>query len=296
MTPRAWLAFAAVSVLWGMPYLFIRIALEGGTPALFLAWVRIALAAIIVGMMAWRGGVLPSLRGRWRWVIAYAIPEISIPFPMIALGERHVASSLTAIVVSAVPLIVAALALRFDHDERVDRRRFVGLVIGFGGVVALVGIDVVGRAQELLGVGLILIAATGYAIGPMIFKRRLADLDARATMAASLAIAAVVLTPLGLLDAPSRVPSAGALAALAVLVVFCTVAAFLIFATLVREVGPSRATVITYVAPVVALGLGVVALDEHPGGGALAGFALILFGSWIATRARVAPVAVRERA
>ena len=164
MTPRAWLAFAAVSVLWGMPYLFIRIALEGGTPALFLAWVRIALAAIIVGVMAWRSGKFGTLRGRWRWLVAFAIPEISIPFPMIALGERHVASSLAAIVVSTVPLIIALLALRFDHAERVDRRRFVGLVIGFGGVVALVGIDVVGRAQELLGVGLILVAATGYAI------------------------------------------------------------------------------------------------------------------------------------
>ncbi len=296
MTPRAWLAFAAVSVLWGMPYLFIRIALEGGTPPLFLAWVRIALAAIVVGVMAWRSGTFPSLRGRWRWVVAFAIPEISIPFPMIALGERHVASSLAAIVVSTVPLIIALLALRFDHAERVDRRRFVGLAIGFGGVVALVGIDVAGRAEELLGVGLILIAATGYAIGPMIFNRRLADLDSRATMAASLAIAAVLLTPLGLLDAPSRVPSAGALAALAVLVVFCTVAAFLIYATLVREVGPGRAAVITYIAPIVALALGVVALDERPGAGALAGLALILAGSWIATRARTEPVAVREGA
>lgn len=296
MTPRAWLAFAAVSVLWGMPYLFIRIALEGGTPALFLAWVRIALAALIVGVMAWRAGVLPSLRGRWRWLVAFAIPEISIPFPMIALGERHVASSLAAIVVSTVPLIIALLALRFDHAERVDRRRFVGLAIGFGGVVALVGIDVVGRAEEFLGVGLILIAAVGYAMGPMIFNRRLADLDSRASMAASLAIAAVILTPLGLLDAPSRAPSAGALAALAVLVVFCTVAGFLVYATLVREVGPGRAAVITYVAPIVALGLGVVALDESPGVGALAGLALILAGSWIATRARTTPVAVRERA
>ena len=296
MTPRAWLAFAAVSVLWGMPYLFIRIALEGGTPALFLAWIRIAVAAVVVGVMAWRAGVLGSLRGRWRWLAAFAVPEISIPFPLIALGERHVASSLTAIVVSSVPLIIALLALRFDHDERVDRRRFAGLVIGFGGVVTLVGIDVAGRAAELLGVGLILIAAAGYAIGPMVFKRRLADLDARATMAASLAIAAVILTPAGLLAVPSRVPSAGALGALAVLVVFCTVAAFLIYATLVREVGPGRAAVITYVAPIVALGLGVVALDERPGAGAIAGLALILAGSWIATRGRAAPLALGEHA
>jgi drug/metabolite transporter (DMT)-like permease len=302
VTRRAWLAFAAVSVLWGVPYLFIRLALEGGMPALFLAWMRIALAAAVVLGMAWHAGVLPQVRGRWRWLVAYAIPEISIPFPMIALGERHVASSVTAIVVSTVPLIVALLALRFDHSERADRRRAAGLVIGFGGVVALVGIDIAGRADELLGAILILVAATGYAIGPMIFKHRLADLDARASMAASLAIAAVVLTPAGLADLPARAPSAGAIAALAALVLLCTVAAFLIFATLVRDVGPGRAAVIAYVAPILAVALGVAALGEHPGSGAIAGLVLILAGSWLATGARVSdlrprvPAAARERA
>jgi drug/metabolite transporter (DMT)-like permease len=293
MNRRAWIAFIAVSVLWGMPYLFIRIALEGGLPALFLAWMRIALAAAVVGAMAWRAGVLGSLRGRWRPIVAYAIPEIAIPFPMIAWGEKHVASSLAAILVSTVPLIIAVLALRFDHAERPDRRRTVGLLLGFAGVVALVGIDIAGRPAELVGAAAILLAAVGYAVGPLIFKHRLADLDGRATMAASLAIAAIILTPAGLLDLPKRAPSAGALAALAVLVLFCTVAGFLIFLTLIREVGPGKAAVIAYVAPILAVGLGVVVLGEHPGVGALGGLVLILAGSWLATGGRLGPARKR---
>ena len=230
MSARAWAAFAAVSVLWGMPYLFIRVAVDGGMPPLFLAWVRISLGAIVVGALAWRGGVLGDMRGRWRWLLAYAVPEIVIPFPLIALGERHVASSLAAIIVAAVPLIIALLALRFEPSERAGGRRLAGLLLGFAGVVALVGIDVAGSAAELLGAGGILVAAVGYAIGPMIYKRHLSTIDPRAAMAGSLALAALILTPAGALDVPRAVPSPAALAALGVLVVFCTAAAFLIYA------------------------------------------------------------------
>jgi drug/metabolite transporter (DMT)-like permease len=289
MSARAWVAFSAVSVLWGIPYLFIRVAVDGGMPPIFLAWARVTLAALLVGAMAWRAGVLPSVRGRLRWLFAYAIVEIAIPFPLIAAGERHVASSLAAIIVAAVPLIIALLALRFEPSERVDRRRLIGLLIGFGGVIALVGIDVVGRGDELLGAGAILLAAAGYACGPLILNRHLADLDPRAMTAAALAMAAVVLTPAAALGGRIGSPSAAALIAVAVLVVFCTAAAFLIFVRLVTEVGPGRAAVITYVAPVLAVGLGVAVLGEHPGAGAIAGLLLILAGSWLSTGGRLPP-------
>ncbi len=287
MSARAWLAFAAVSVLWGIPYLFIRVAVDGGVPPIFLAWSRLALAAAVVGAMAWRAGALPSLRGRRRWVLAYGLVEFAVPFPLIAAGERHVASSLAAIIVAAVPLIIAVLALRFDPSERVDRRRLVGLLIGFAGVVALVGIDVAGSGAELLGAAAILVASVGYAAGPMILNRHLLDLDARAVTAAALAVAALVLTPAALFSTPSAAPSTAALISVAVLVVFCTVAGFLIYVTLVSEVGPGRAAVITYVAPVLAVALGMAVLGEHPGAGAIAGLVLILAGSWIATDGRL---------
>ena len=284
MSGRAWAAFAAVSILWGIPYLFIKIAVDDGVSPAFLAWVRVVLGAAVLLALSWRLGLLGSLRGRWWWLAVFAVVEIVIPFPLIAFGEQHVASSLAAIIIAAAPLFVALLALRFDHSERVTGSRLAGLLIGLAGVAALVGIDVAGQGDELLGAAAVLVAALGYAIGPMVLKRNFADLDPRVSMGASLAIAALILTPAAALDPPTEGLPAEALISLAVLGVLCTAAAFAIYASLVAEVGAGRALVITYIAPIVALVCGIAVLDERPGAGTLVGLALILLGSWLATR------------
>jgi drug/metabolite transporter (DMT)-like permease len=289
MSPRAWAAFAAVSTLWGIPYLFIRIAVDDGVPPAFLAWSRVVLGAVVLLVLAWRAGTLPSLRGSGRWLFLYGLIEIAIPFPLIAAGEQRVASSLAAIVIATVPLIVALLALRFDHAERASGRRLVGLFLGLGGVAALVGIDVAGNTRELLGIGAIFLAACGYASAPMILKRKLGSFDPRATMGVSLAIAAVLLTPAAALDTPDQALSSRAVVAIVVLGIFCTAIALSIMAWLVSDIGPGRALVITYINPVVAVALGVAVLDERPGAGAVAGLLLILAGSWLSTDGRLPP-------
>jgi drug/metabolite transporter (DMT)-like permease len=289
MSRRAWAAFGAVSLIWGIPYLFIKIAVRGGVPPAMVAWGRVTLAAIVLLGLAGRAGTLGTLRGRWRWIAAYAVAEISIPFPLIAAGEEHVASSLAAIIIAAVPLIGAVLAMRFDPSERPTPIRAAGLMVGFAGVIALMGIDIAGRTSELLGAGAILIAAVGYAIGPMVIKHRLGGLDSRAAMGASLAVASGILAPFALADLPSRAPSLGAVAAVVVLGLVCTAVAFVIFSSLILEAGTSRATVITYVNPVIAVGLGVTLLGEQPGAGAVAGLLLILAGSWLSTGGRLPP-------
>jgi drug/metabolite transporter (DMT)-like permease len=147
----------------------------------------------------------------------------------------------------------------------------------------------------LLRAGAILVAAVGYAIGPMLIKHRLAGLDPRAMMGGSLLLAAMILAPFAVVDTPRRTPSAGSLAAVAALGVFCTAIAFVIFVVLIREAGTSRATVITYVNPLVALALGVALLGERPAAGALAGLLLILAGSWLSTGGRLPPVAGAAR-
>ncbi|HEY2478572.1 MAG TPA: DMT family transporter [Solirubrobacterales bacterium] len=283
MSRRAWGAFAAVSVLWGLPYLFIKIADDGGMPPLDLAWLRVALGAVVLVAIAWRAGTLPSLWGRGRWLLAFAVAEVAVPFPMIAAGEEHVASSTAAIVIATVPLLIALLSLRFEPSERVSGYRLLGLVVGLAGVAALVGVDVSGDGGELLGVGAVLIAACGYATGPLILKRKLGDLDPTAMMAATLVIAAALLTPLAAIDLPGAAPSAGAFASVVVLGIFCTALALVLMAILIGDAGPARASVITYINPVIALALGVVFLSEEPGAGALVGLALILAGSWLAT-------------
>ena len=280
---RAWTTFAAASVIWGIPYLFIKVAVDGGVPPAFLAWVRVVLGAVLLLGICWRAGLLATARGRLRWIAVFAVFELIGPFPLIATGEQHVDSSLAAIIIAAAPLFVALLALRFDASERVGGRRLVGLFVGLAGVAALVGVDVGGEADELLGAAALVVAAFGYAAGPMVLKRHLSDLDPRVTMGVALAVASVVLTPAAALGPPDEVPPGDALAALAVLGVVCTALGLVVYGMLVAEVGPGRALVITYINPVVALGLGIVVLDERPGVGALLGLALILVGSWLST-------------
>jgi drug/metabolite transporter (DMT)-like permease len=287
VTRRGWVAFAAASVIWGIPYLFIRVAVRHGVTPLMLAWGRVALGAAVLIVIAWQAGVLPTLKRRWWWLLAYGTAEIAIPFPAIAFGETRISSSLAAIIVAMVPLIVALLALRFDHSEKPTRARFIGLVVGFSGVVALVGIDISGHSSELLGAAAVMVGAIGYAIAPMLIKHKLGGIDPRAMMAGALAICTVLLTPGALLDLPHTLPSAGAIASVVVLGVVCTALGLVVLAILVREVGTGRAMVITYVNPVVAVALGVALLNERPGAGAFAGLALILLGSWLSTGGRL---------
>jgi drug/metabolite transporter (DMT)-like permease len=289
MTRKAWIVFAAVSVIWGVPYLFIRIAVRHGVPPFALAWGRIALGAVVLLALAWQAGTLTTLKGRWRWLAAYAVAEVTIPFPAIAFGEQRVPSSLAAIMIASVPLILAVLALRFDPSERPTPTRAAGLLIGFAGVIALVGIDVAGNGRAIVGAAAILLAAVGYAIGPMVLKLRLSGLDPRAAMGGSLAIASVVLLPFALTDLPHRAPSAGAWLSVVALGLLCTALAFVVFAVLIGEAGTSRASVITYINPVVAVALGVTLLGERPNAGDVAGLLLILAGSWLSTGGRMPP-------
>ena len=296
MTPRGWILFAAVSVVWGVPYMFIKIAVDDDLSPGFVAWSRVALAALVLLPIAWRSGALRGLP--LRWLTAFALFEITIPFPLIAFGEQRVSSSLAAILIAAVPLVVAFLALRFDKGEQPTRSRFVGMLIGLGGVVALVGIDIGGQGSELLGAAAVLTATFGYATGPLIVKRHLSGADPLGPVAGALGIASIMLLPFAIGGRPTETPTDEALASVAVLGLICTAFAFLIFFRLIAEIGPSRATIITYVNPVVALALGVAILNEQVTTGAVAGLLLILAGSWLSTDGRVPPglVAVATRA
>jgi len=289
MNRRAWLAFAALSLIWGVPYLFIKVAVDGGISPLFLSWARIVLGASLLFTVV-PGATIEMFRsGPRRWLLAYAVAEMVVPFPLISFGEEHVDSSVAAILIATVPLLIALLALRFDPTERPTRGRLVGMLIGLVGVAALVGIDLSTGLDQLLGAAAILVAAFGYAVGPMLMKRHLVGYDPRAAIAASLAIAGVLLTPAGLLTIPGSMPDADALASVVVLGIVCTAIAFVILMVLVGEVGAGRASVITYINPVVAVGLGVAILGESPGAGAIAGLLLILAGSWLATGGRLPP-------
>ncbi len=293
MSARAWSLFAIVAVLWGVPYLFIKLAVEDLSPAM-VAFGRIAVAFAVLLPYAWYKGAFSGLRARWKVMVFYSLVEITIPWPLIGFGEQRVSSGLAAILIAAVPLVVALMALRVDPDERAEGTRLAGLVIGFAGVVVLLGLDVAGRPGELLGACAILLAAVGYAAGPMIIKHKLGDLDPLGPVTASMGISALVLAVPAFGSAPSSMPRGDTSASVVVLGLFCSARAFLLFFALITEVGPGRATVITYVNPVVAVALGVTLLGERVGPSAVAGLLLILAGSWLSTGGRLPPGLMRR--
>lgn len=286
MSPRAWILFLSVSLLWGIPYLLIKIAVDDLSPAV-VVFARTALGAAILLPIAWRAGALRSLAGRRRDVLVLALTSVTVPFLLITAGEQWVSSSLTAILIAVEPMAIGLLAIRIDASERVGGSRMVGLAIGATGVVALLGLDL-GGGLGLIGAAMILAATASYAYASMQVRLRFPDVRPVGLAAATLTVSAVLLAGPAAATAPSSPPPVGTLGALAVLGAACTALAFVLYFALVREVGAGRAAVITYAAPAVAVVLGVTLLDERLGAWALAGLALIAVGSWLATRGRPA--------
>jgi drug/metabolite transporter (DMT)-like permease len=287
MSARAWTLFAAMSVIWGIPYLFIKIAVDHDVPPMFVAWSRVALGALLLMPIAAHAGALRGLRSKLPWLAAFALSEVCIPFPLISFGEQHVTSSVTAILIASLPLLVAVLTLFVEPEERITRARLAGLLTGFAGVVALVGIDIAGSSSELLGALCILGATCGYAVGPMIIRAKLREADPRGVSASALALATLFLFVPAMFALPDGVPDGAALASIAVLGVVCSALAFVVFFALIVEAGATRATVITYINPAIAVLLGVTLLGESLGAASLLGLVLILLGSWIGTGGRI---------
>jgi drug/metabolite transporter (DMT)-like permease len=281
MSRRGWFLFAAMGVIWGIPYLLIKVA-DGGVSVPVLVCTRVALGSLLLLPVAIRGGHLPALKGNIRWLAAFTAFEIVGPFALLSNAERHLPSSTAGLLVAAVPIFSALLAWLTRSGDRLTPVRWAGLAVGLGGVALLAGPGA-GRGSavpvlEVLG------TALGYSIGPLIANRKLSDLPPVAVNTVCLGAAALVYAPFAALTFPRHVPSAQVLLALAGLGVICTAAGFLVFFRLIAEVGPARATVITYINPAVAVALGVLVLGEHLTAAIGVSFVLILGGSVLATR------------
>ncbi|MBV9208202.1 MAG: EamA family transporter [Actinobacteria bacterium] len=281
MSRRGWLLFAAMSVIWGVPYLLIKVA-DGGVSVPVLVCTRVALGSLLLLPVALAGGHLGALRGHVRWLAAFTLAEIVGPFALLSSAEKRLPSSTSGLLIAAVPIFSALLAWLTRSSDRLTPVRWAGLAVGMGGVALLAGPGA-GRGNAL-AVTAALLTALGYSIGPLIANRKLADLPPVAVNAACLGAAAVIYAPFAALTWPRSVPSVQVLAALAALGVICTAAGFLVFFRLIAEVGPARATVITYVNPAVAVALGVLVLGERLTPAIGVSFVLILGGSVLATR------------
>lgn len=288
MSRRAWVLFVALGLIWGVPYLFLRIAVRELDPVV-VAFGRTSIGALILLPLALRARALRPLLAHWKALLAYTAVEIIGPWVLLGRAETRLTSSTTGLLIATVP-IVAAVLLTLVGQDRLDTRRIAGLVVGFCGVGLLVGLDF--RPTDLVAVLEVLLVVVGYAIGPIIIARYLSDLPSLGVVAGSLIVATVVYAPFALLARPAGSVSGGAIASVVVLAVLCTATAFLVMFALIAEAGPARMSLITYVNPVVAVSLGAALLGEPITIGLAFGFPLILVGSVLGTwrsRPRTAP-------
>jgi drug/metabolite transporter (DMT)-like permease len=282
MSRRGIIMFASLCVIWGIPYLLIRVAVKELSPA-FLVFARTAIGAALLLPIAARRRELRVLLPAWRQLLLFTVVEIAIPWLLLSRAEERLASSLTGLLVAAVPLVAAAVTAATGSAHRPEGRSWVGLLIGIFGVAALVGLDF-GRVG-LVPLLEVFVVVVGYTTGPMVLSRSLSDLPSLSVIAVSLTAAAVVYAPFAAFALPTHVRADVVLSVVGLGVV-CTALAFLIFFALIAEVGPVRATVITYVNPAVAAVLGVALLSERFTVGMAIGFALVLAGSVLATGGR----------
>ncbi len=281
MSPRGWLLFGLMCVIWGIPYLLIRVAVRDLSPAVLVFARTGGAALLLLPIAAARRELAPVLRTRVP-VLVFAFVEIAMPWVLLSSAERRISSSFSGLLIAAVPLVGALIARTTGARDRLGVTNMAGLLLGLAGVAALVGLDLGSlNAFALVEVAFVIL---GYAVGPAILAKYLGGVPALGVIAVSLTLTAIVYAPIAAFSLPRRSPTGGELASVGVLIVVCTALAFLLFFALIGEIGPVRATVITYVNPAVAVALGVGLLSERFTTGMAVGFVLILAGSVLATR------------
>jgi drug/metabolite transporter (DMT)-like permease len=294
---RSWILLGLLASLWGASYLFIKIGLDDFSPAM-VVFLRTLLAALVLAPLALRRDAMRGLRPLFWPIVVLAAVQVAVPFLLISWGEEEISSSLAGILVASAPILTALLAVFIDHEERPTLTGGVGIGIGIVGVALLLGVDVGGDSAALVGGLAVVLASLGYAIGGFYLKARFKGTEPIGVVTATMLASALLVLPVALVSFPADAPGLGPVAAIAALGAGGTGIAFVIFYTLIADVGPAKASIVAYIAPVFAVIYGVAFRDEAFTLGTLIGMALILGGSWIAGQARrpaATPAADRAR-
>ncbi len=279
-----------MALLWGIPYLFIKEAVDSYSPAAVVAGRTLVGALILLPVALHRKALRPALRV-WPWVLALGAIEMAGPFLLLAHAEQTLSSGLTGLLVATVPLFAALIGFMQGDRGVLRPLRALGLVVGFGGVAVVVAGPgfASGGPGALVAVGEVLLVAVLYAIAPFIIATKLRDVPALGSITLSLGAVGLFYLPIAFLT-QHEVPTVRSTVSLLALAVMCTAVAFIAFFALIAEVGPVRAPLFTYVNPVVAIALGAIILGEEVTIGLLIGFPLVIVGCWLAaTGGRLRP-------
>lgn len=295
MSRRAALLFVALGVAWGIPYLLIKVAVGELDPAVVVVGRSLIGGLLLLPLVLWRRQLVPVLK-RWRPLLVYTAVEIIVPWYFLASAEQKLPSSTAGLLLAAIPLIGVGVSFAFGRPERLGGGNWIGILLGTLGVAALVGLDVAG--SDLIGVAELALVAVGYAVGPAILSRWMSELPGVGVVSLSLLIAGLFYVPVVLFTGamPTEVPSAAVIGSVVTLGVVCSAAAFLMMFALIAEIGPMRATTITYLNPAVAILAGALVLGEQVTVWTIVGFVLVIAGSFLVTRRRPAELPDPEAA
>jgi drug/metabolite transporter (DMT)-like permease len=271
-----------LSALWGASYLFIKVALEDGMSPTVIVCARTALAALVLLPFAARAGALGGLRANRSSIVVLAVIQMGGPLLLIAAGERHIASSLTGILVAAAPIFTFLLAFVLEGEERASGLSLAGVAVGIAGVALLLGVDAEGGTEALAGGLMVVLASFGYGVSAWFVKRRVRGVQPVAMVGATAATVALAMLPFAALSAPPHTPDLAATGSLLALGFLCTGLAFVIFYSLVASDGPAKASLVGYLAPGFSIAYGITLLDERFTVATAAGLVMITGGSWLA--------------
>ncbi len=283
MTRKSWSLFVAVGILWGIPYLLIRVAVRDFSPAM-VVFSRVLIGALILVPLSMRQKSFSVALRNYKYIFLYAAVEIMGPWFLITKAEMKISSGLAGLLVATVP-IWATIYASMTGDKTVwHRKRLMGLVIGFAGLVAVVGIESLSGKNSLWAIFSILVAAVGYALAPNMIMKKLPNVSGLAINALAMTMAALVYSPFAILQWPSGHVSRDSLLSVIALGIFPTAMAFVVFFAVLKEIGPARASLVTYLNTAFAVVLGVLILSEPLTLGIIIGLPLVLAGSYFASR------------
>ncbi len=283
MTRKSWILFSIVGILWGIPYLLMKVAVADIPPALIVAGRTLIGAAILIPIAIHKKTFMDAVRGI-KYVLPYAFLEMVGPWILITSAEKEISSGLAGLLVATVPIFATIFtSIRGDHSVWQPKRIF-GLVVGFIGIIALVGIESITGSSNPKAIAMVILASILYAYAVLMITSNLPGVDGVAINGLAMAITTIFYMPIALVVWPNNPVSFNAIASLIALGVFSTAIAFMLFFIIITEIGPARASLTTYVNTAVAVVLGIIILNEPITLGIIVGLPLVMLGSYLASR------------
>ena len=286
MSRRGWFLFILVGFLWGVPYLFIKVAVDpdnGFSPAIVVCLRTAIGAAILIPFAIKQKQLIPAIRGI-KYVSFYALLEMIGPWILIGTAEQKISSGLAGLLVASVPIWATIFASMRGDKSVWHHTRLIGIIVGFIGLIAVVGIESITGSADPLSIGMVLVAAIGYSYAVMMVQTALPDVSGIAINAVAMALTAIFYLPWTFIQWPEHHISMGAINAVIGLGVLSTGAAFVAFFALTAIIGVARGSLVTYLNTAFAVVLGVIILSEPLTFGIIIGLPLVLIGSYLASR------------